>query len=283
MTISTRAVWAAYGAVATAMVVTYARIDPAELYHVSRTGLPGGLSRALVYLNFSVALVALPLGVLAAWRIGTRVARAAGIVAATLCAVVAVPGVVDQGDLDARWVNAIPAAGVVLALALELRARTQRVRVGRGTVVAWITLGLLSLVWLAAELGFHASFGVFRAGEPWHGEASVHLGHHHGLDGAMLAASALVLLHASRRLVSRAYASLLLAYGLVNCTQDAWFEQVVKRGWSTHDIPSALHPALNGSWLAIVLIAAIVLLYSGPPPSTGSRAIIAGWLRSRPG
>ena len=42
MTISTRAVWAAYGAVATAMVVTYARVDPSELYNVSRTGLAGG-------------------------------------------------------------------------------------------------------------------------------------------------------------------------------------------------------------------------------------------------
>jgi hypothetical protein len=133
--------------------------------------------------------------------------------------------------------------------------------VGSGTIVTWVALGLLSLVWLAAELGFHATFGVFRAGEPWHGEASVHLGHHHGLDGALLAASALVLLPASRRLAAHAYASLLLAYGLVNCVQDAWLEQVVKRGWSTHDIPSALHPAPNGSWLAIVLIAAVVLLY----------------------
>jgi len=275
MTISTRAVWAAYGAVATAMVVTYARVDPSELYNVSRTGLAGGLSRALVYLNFSVALVALPLGLLAAWRIGTRAARAAGIAAAALCAVVAVPGVVDQGDLDARWVNALPALGVALALALELLAGPQRVRVGRGTVVTWIALGLLSLVWLAAELGFHASFGVFRAGELWHGEASVHLGHHHGLDGAMLAASAFVLLPASRRLVSRAYASLLLAYGLVNCVQDAWFEQVVKRGWSTHDIPSALHPALNGSWLAILVIAAVVLLYAQTHDARGSVPAVA--------
>jgi hypothetical protein len=273
MRISTRAVWAAYGAVATAMVVTYARVDPSELYNVSRTGLAGGLSRAVVYLNFSVALVALPLGLLAAGRIGTRTARFAGVVAAVLCAVVAVPGVVDQGDLDARWVNAVPALGVALALALELRAAPQRVRVGRGTVVTWIVLGLVSLVWLAAEAGFHASFFVFRAGEPWHGEASVHLGHHHGLDGAMLAASALVLLAASRRLVSRAYASLLFGYGLVNCAQDAWFEQVVKRGWSTHDIPSALHPALNASWLAILLIAGAVLAYvewhdaEGPVPA----------------
>jgi len=259
MTTSTRAVWAAYGVVTTAIVVTYARVDPAELYHVSRTGLPGGLSRALVYLNFPVALVAVPLGLLAAGRIGTRVAQIAGIAAATLCAVVVVPGVVDQGDLDARWVNVLPVLGVAIALALEVLAPTQHIRVGRGTIAAWIALGLVSLVWITADLGFHATFGVFRAGEPWHGSASVHLGHHHGLDGAMLAATALALLAASRRLLSRVYASLMLGYGLVNCIQDLWTEQVMKRDWTTHEIPSALNPTLNGSWLAILLVAAVTI------------------------
>jgi hypothetical protein len=259
MTISTRAVWAVYGAVTAAIVVTYARVEPPELYHVTGTGLAGGLSRALVYLNFPVALVALPLGLLAAGRIGTRTARVVGIAGTVLCAVVVVPGVVDQGDLDARWVNALPALGVAVALALELLAPPLRVHVGRVTIAVWIALGILSLVWIAADLGFHATFGVFRAGEQWHGEASVHLGHHHGLDGALLAATALVLLPASRRLLSRAYASLMLGYGLVNCIQDAWTEQVVKRDWSTHEISSALHPALNGSWLAIVAIAGVVL------------------------
>jgi hypothetical protein len=261
MTISTRAVWAAYGAVAAAMIATYSRVAPAELYNVSGTGLAGGLSRALVYLNFPVALVAAPLGLLAAGRIGTRGARVAGVVAAALCAVVVVPGVVDQSDLDARWVNVVPATGVSIALVLELLARPQRVRIGRWTIVTWIALGIVSLVWIAAELGFHLTFVVFRAGELWHGEAAVHLGHHHGLDGAMLAATALVLLQASRRLLSRAYACLMLAYGLVNCIQDAWTEQVVKRDWTTHAIPNALHPAVNGAWLAIVVIAAVVLAF----------------------
>ena len=29
-----------------------------------------------------------------------------------LCAVIVVPGVVDQGDLDAKWINVVPALGV---------------------------------------------------------------------------------------------------------------------------------------------------------------------------
>jgi hypothetical protein len=38
------------------------------------------------------------------------------ILAGVLCLVVAVPGVVDQNDLDAKATNAIPVVGVLLAL-----------------------------------------------------------------------------------------------------------------------------------------------------------------------
>ena len=48
--------WALWGAVLGAIVVTYARLEPADLYHVSRDGLAGGLSRALVEMNFPIAL-----------------------------------------------------------------------------------------------------------------------------------------------------------------------------------------------------------------------------------
>ncbi len=44
--------WALWLLVLVAIVVTYARLDPADLYHVSREGLAGGLSRALVVANF---------------------------------------------------------------------------------------------------------------------------------------------------------------------------------------------------------------------------------------
>jgi hypothetical protein len=257
--VSTRWIWAAYGAVAAAMLVTYARVDAHELYNVSGHGLGGGLSRVLVFANFPVALVAAELGLLAAAGIGTRGARATAVTAAALCAVVVVPGVVEQSDLDARWINLVPAAGVALALVLELRAPRARIRVGRATLAACFALGLLSLVWIAAELGFHAGFGVYLAGTDWHGHAAVHLGHHHGLDGTMLAVTGLLLLRLPLALAGRAYASLMVAYGLVNGAQDAWTEQVVKRGWTTHEIPNALHPALNSSWLAIVALAALVL------------------------
>ena len=41
------------------MIVTYSRIEPDELYHVSRSGLGGGFSRALVLFNFPTALMAI--------------------------------------------------------------------------------------------------------------------------------------------------------------------------------------------------------------------------------
>jgi hypothetical protein len=274
MTISTRHIWAAYGLVAAAMLVTYSTVDPEQLYHVSGRGLTGGLSRVLVDTNFPVALVAAPLAVLAATRLGTRAARVAGGFSAALCAVVVVPGVVSQSNLDAKWVNLVPALGVAVALALELRAEPGRIVVGRGTVAACLALAAASLVWIAAELGFHQTFGIFLAGKIWHGHAAVHLGHHHGLDGTMLAATALVLGRVPRSLGGRAYFALMLAYGLVNAAQDAWTEQVVKRGWTTHAIPDALHPTVSVVWLVIVLLA-LSFLAAGALAGTAQRAPLA--------
>ena len=278
MTVSTRAIWAAYGAVAVAMLVTYSRIDPSRLYHVSGHGfVHGGLSRVVVYLNFPVALVAALLGGLAAARIG---ARLAGIVCVLLCLVVVVPGVVSQSNLDAKWVNAVPALGVGLALVLELRAGPGRSRVGRPELVAVALLGLLSLVWIAAELGFHETFGVFLAGQlrPGHPgpvAAAVHLGHHHGLDGAMLAATAILLHDLPRSFAGRAYVALMFAYGIVNCIQDAWTEQIVKRGWTGRTIPNALEPRLNTVWLVIVVIAVVAFLVPRRTVGDAPPAIIA--------
>src|ERR671935_2462846 len=103
--------WAMFAVVAVEIVVTYSRIPPAKLYSVSGTGLGAGFGRALVFLNFPVALAALPVVALAADRLRRAPALVAAVVAAGLCAVVVGPGVVDQYDLDARWVNALPAAG----------------------------------------------------------------------------------------------------------------------------------------------------------------------------
>jgi hypothetical protein len=271
------AVWAVLAADVLAILVVYSALDLDELYNVSRTGIEGGLSRALVQLSFpSVAGAAIPIALLALDALPRR-AWLLGVPAIALCAVFFVPGVVDQHDLDARPVNALPAIGVVLAFSLTIWA-TRQAGAGfaprlpgdpaRMAVAALVVL--VSLPWIAAELGFHFPGNVFMTddlyAEP--GEAptaAVHLGHHHGLMGSLLVLSALIL---SRSRLGelwprRAYAllvSLMAAYGAANLVQDFWHEQVVKRGWTSWDIPSALVPKLSVMWGLI--IATTVVLYA---------------------
>lgn len=267
------ATWATWGLLVAVMAVTYARLDPVDLYNVSREGPEGGLSRALVELNFPVSLAGIALALVALDALPRR-AWAVGGPAIALCAVTAWPGVVDQGDLDARPVNAVPAVGVLLALALTAAAAR---RSGTGVAprlpldapraaVAVLAL-LVSIPWLAAELGVFLPDGVFvmqqLAREPDGRElAAVHLGHHHGLDGALLVVSALLLSRPRLRpgplaTLTRAYVSLALAYGAVNLVEDLWHEQVVKRGWAGWTIPSALTPRLAWIWLVILALAAL--------------------------
>jgi hypothetical protein len=48
------------------------------------------------------------------------------------------------------------------------------------------------------------------------------------------------------------------AYGVANMLQDFWTEQIVKRGWTSAEIPSLLHPSLSLGW-AMILISASAL------------------------
>lgn len=61
--------WTIWGAMTLAVLVTYSRIDPAELYNVSHDELAGGLSRSVTLLSFPIALVLVAVAVLprAAW------------------------------------------------------------------------------------------------------------------------------------------------------------------------------------------------------------------------
>ena len=268
------AAWAIWGAMTLAVLVTYSRIDPAETYNVSRDGLAGGLSRGVTLVNFPIALVAIALALMAV----AALPRAAWWVAAPAIALCAtIPCFVDQDDLDARWVNAIPALGVLLAGGLTAAAAR---RVGTsfaprlpGDRLRIVTSGvvlLLSLPWVAAELGFHLPGDVFMGEELAREKdardiAAVHLGHHHGTDGALLVVTALLLSRMrvprdSLRIVVSGYLGAMLAYGAVNCMQDFWHEQIVKRGWTDAGIPSALLPGARPIWLVIGVIAVLATL-----------------------
>jgi hypothetical protein len=236
--------------------------------------------------NFPIALVAIAL-VLIAMAVLPEAAWWAAGPAVALCATI--PWFVDQDDLDGRWVNAIPALGVVVALGLTAEAAR---RAGaafapprpwdRWRVVLAVVVALVSLPWITAELGFHFPGDVFMGEE--HGLeddgtsiAAVHLGHHHGTDGALLVLTALLLSRVAidsrgLRIATFAYLGTMLSYGGVNVVQDAWNEQLVKRGWTDSAIPSALLPGVKPIWgvvVAFAVVATVVLLreeksYSAP-------------------
>ena len=235
--------WLVWGVIATCVVVTYSRLDPSETYHVSREGIAGGLSRALTFVNFPIALVAIALALVAVAALPAR-AWWAAVPAVVLCATI--PLFNDQANLDAHAGNAIPAVGVAIAgcltVAATLRAGSSlapRRPWDPARVVVAALLAVVSLPWISAELGFHFPGDVFMGEEVGRegGEAiaAVHLGHHHGLDGAMLVLTGLVLSRVvvpgrRLRIALQCYLGLMLAYGAVNCFQDGWNEQLHKRG-----------------------------------------------------
>ena len=271
-----RAVWIAVAAAAAAVFVTYWRLPPAETYNVSSSGIRGGASRVLVDLNFPDALIALAvLGVIAPFL--SRRLRAVAAVAALLSLVVVVPGVVKQSNLDARWINVVPALGVLLAFALTPFARLPRARDRRGDRVRVALAALLVLLaapWIAAELGFYLDGipvlgSIFQTGKivSYHGNAphpAVHHGVHHGFQGLLVVGTALLLSRIPNRI--SLYLALALAYGIGNMANDDWLEQVAERGWTSWTIPSCLEPKATWTWLAVLLATPLVWL---------------GWFRQR--
>ena len=261
------------------MVVTYSRIPPADLWNVSVDGLAGGFGRALVLLNFPVALLAIALAALAADRLGTRRAYLVALLVVPLALVVVVPGTVEADDVDAKWVNVVPALGVALAVALTVAAVARR-GVGQaprrvpGDPVRIVLAALLlvaAIPWIGAELGFSVSLGGIFASdeivpEPGHPNLiAVHFGHHHGTDGVLFSLAALALsrelsrIRAPRlRVALTAYLALMLVYGLANTIDDFWLEQVVKRDGSDFVFPGMLRPTFSPAWLGIMLAAGAV-------------------------
>jgi hypothetical protein len=279
-------VWALFAAVALAVLITYWRIPPEDLYHTSGTGPEAGASRVVVFLGYPLAIAAIPLAAIAAARVGTRGAWLAMACATALCATIGIPGVIDQGDLDARPVNALAAAGVGIALGLTLLALAREGLgearpFGRADALrAALALVLLiaALPWIFAELGFYITdvpvlgdiFWAKQTAPSPGGEPSlraVHLGRHHGMDGILLAGSALVLSRVPRQLATMrgevalgAYLALMFVYGLANALQDFWTEQLVKRGTIEVVVPSLIRPAASWAWAAMIAVTLAICL-----------------------
>jgi hypothetical protein len=284
VTRSIAGVWILFLAWSVLILVTYSRLSPHELYHVSGSGLEGGASRVLVFLNFPTALVAAAIIALTAERLTRRWATVLAVAGVVLCAAVVWPGVVDQADLDAKPVNALAALGVLVAAALTIptvaTARGEQASQGHPAdpvrLAVAIVVVILAIPWIGADLGFSFNgvpvlgtlyqTGELRTqpGDPAPHPA-VHHGHHHGMDGVLLVLSALLLsrvLPTVRRTWLRAvvgaYLALMLAYGLGEIANDFWLEQVVKRGWTDWEIPDVTRPGLTVAWGVVVLGAALI-------------------------
>jgi hypothetical protein len=270
-----------------AVIATYSRFPTSELYHFHHGDtVAGGFGREVVALNFPFALVGIALVGLAWPRLHGWL-RAAGVVAIALCAVVYFA--VDQNDLDAKPLNAVPALGLALAVALVFAVGVQSVpRSKRGDRVRIVLAAVLIFFCaplIAAELGFFLD-GVPFLGwfyetarlttQPGHPELhhAVHHGQHHGWQGTMLALTALAFSRLPRPRVLDAYLALMLAYGVGNLVNDDWLEQVVKRGWTNHEVPSILTPAANWGWAAVLVGAFVVwrFWFRQPSPTTPAEA-----------
>ena len=265
------AVWALCGVIALSIFVTYSREPHEKLYSVTSDGLSLGLSRMLVFWNWPAALMAtMVLGIVV-----QRVRRPVlAVTALALCALIAVPGVIEQADLEAKWINVLPALGVALVFALTVSAARSGGVGGWGSrrgdwlrVVTAAVLALVSLPWFFAELGFYIPGNVFLAEEVYEGEAAVHLGEHHGFVGFQLVVAVLLLsrelprLHPGwQRTTLTAWMAGLFAYGLGNIANDAWGEQVVKRGWSGWEMPSVVRPSGTWLWLVVLAVGATIFL-----------------------
>jgi len=277
-------VWLLFFLAATAVLVTYWRLPPSVLWKVHNSGFIGGAGRAFVFLSFSAAVAAVGILPIVVDRLEDRRADLLGLSALILCATVALPGVQTESHLDPKWSNLPAVLGVALAFLLTVWAsrngRREFPRTSARGDAARLVVGGLSLFfaapYIAAELGFFLDGvpvlgSIFITGairpEPGAGysHAAVHHGHHHGLDGFLLVATALLLsrvVGSIRRPVLRTltavYLALLLVYGLTNQVQDLWTEQIVKRGWTNWEIPNVLHPSLSAAWAAMIACGLVI-------------------------
>ena len=266
-------VWALVAVVGLCVLATYSLVAPDELYNVSHDGLAGGASRLLVFLNFPAALMAIAVLALVTDRLGLGWLA---LLPLGLCLVILGPGVVDQNDLDAKWINVLPALGVAIVLALTLWAvrdgiggwggsKGDRVRIAVAAVLTF-----LALPWIFAEVGLYIEevpglASLFRSKEIFEGHAAVHLGEHHGLQGLLLVLTALLLSRELPRMsptrlrtAFAAYLALMIPYGIGNMANDGWNEQIVERDWAAWEFPDMLRPGLSWAWgLAILAAAAI--------------------------
>ena len=205
-------VWGLLALVAVEVLVTYTRTPPRELYYVSGSGFGLAVHQVLLFIGFPAGLVAIAVVGVVADRVPTGVGLVAMVAVAGLGAAAFLASGAEEAEVDVRPVSALTLAGVAIAVVLTVavgrRVGVTRLRPGRpgdrARIGLALLLGLLAIPWLAADLGFSVDqiplidrLFITDAVRPDPGRpkafSAVHDGHHHGMDGVLLAWSALLL------------------------------------------------------------------------------------------
>lgn len=202
--------WVLLAVVATEIFATYTRVPAAELYYVTGSGIGLAARQVLLFVGFPAGLIAVLLAGVSADRSSPRMALliTAGIATAAITAVAGTG--VDEVDADVRTISILAVAGVAIAAALGVAtaargglAPLRRLPGDRLRVIAALALALLAIPWMLADIGFAVDqvpglnrVFISEAIRPNPGRplpfSAVHDGHHHGMDGIVLAWSALL-------------------------------------------------------------------------------------------
>lgn len=284
--------WTLFLVVCIEILVAYTRTKPGELIGVPRTGLSVAITDAIGFLAFPTGLVAIGVALVIWDRFPGGAVRVVAGCAVALSAGVFVPGVAEAEEVEvALNPQRVVAAGAVLTLFLQtvraarrygVRGLRPRIAGDLPRLVLAAAIAFAALPWFAADLtlsldhvpGLSRVFltDVLRSEPARTGlNPAVHDGHHHGMDGALLALAALAMsrlvhqLDGWRRAALAGLCGLLLVYGFANALEDFWLEQVVKRGASTYVFPKMLTPrgAAAFGWIALAGIAISALILAG--------------------
>lgn len=270
--------WVLLAVVATEILTTYTRVPAAELYYVTGSGLGLAIRQTLLFVGFPAGLVAVLLAGVSADRRSPRAALLLTAVMAVAAITAVVGAGVDEVDADVRTISILAVGGVAIAAALSMAAARgglaplRRLPGDRLRVIAALALALLAIPWMLADLGFAVDqvpglnrVFISEAVRPDPGRplpfSAVHDGHHHGMDGVLLAWSALLgsrllagLGTARLRGALGPYVALLLVFGTANAAQDFWTEQVVKRGLVSYELPRFTAVSVDVKWLLLLVI-----------------------------
>lgn len=280
------ALWALYGWEAAAVFLTYANASTARVRASGPFDAARGCAQVLVFLRHPTLPAAVAFAPIAWCRLPAaarpRAVRAATTGGVATC--LTLTAIKARGRQTPSTKDTIAVSSVAAVLGLTVSSAHSA---GIGAAPVWSRDDIVrvataagfvvpALPWILADLGVSVTDlrvvgRVFLAEERLPTGAvlpAVHLGHHHGIDGVLLALTGLTLSRTLDRVRPPAvrsglslYLAGLVVYGTLRAAEDVWNEQVVKRGWTKRKVPlivSGGRPARPGVWAGMLLAATML-------------------------